>query len=51
MQRILLKVAKGNAKYKKELVKISEKNDTDVGDLGNIWIVKAKINQSRKEYL
>ena len=51
IQRIALKVAKNDIEYRKELVKISEKNKINMGDLGNIQTVKVKIDQSRKAYL
>ena len=46
-----VKVAKGDTKYKRDLVIMSEKTRVHVGDLKDIHTVKVKIDHRRKECL
>ena len=51
MWRIMLKGSKGETKHKLDLVIISEKTGSDIGDHIDVCTVKMKINHIRKEHL
>ena len=48
---IALKVAEGNTRRERELVRVSQKLNVVVEDHGNIWSIKVNVERSREDCL
>ena len=51
MQRVALKVAKGQSYYKREAISLSKRMSIDLGDLSNIDEIQLKVVESKRVYL